>query len=139
MQDVERQTGGAVKLGPGTLYGTLKRLLADGLVAEAGEEDHRRYYRLTALGWQAAKAEAERLAMLVRKALVVAMIGLALGTLAAWGAGRMITEMLFQTHPMDARAIGGAAAVLLGIAMIASVGPSWHAARLDPALTLRRE
>jgi len=68
MQDVERQTGGAVKLGPGTLYGSLKRMLADGLVAESGEEDRRRYYRLTALGRQAAKAEAERLAMLVREA-----------------------------------------------------------------------
>jgi DNA-binding PadR family transcriptional regulator len=68
MQDVEHQTGGAVKLGPGTLYGTLKRMLADGLVVEAGEEDRRRYYRLTALGRQAAKAEAERLAMLVHEA-----------------------------------------------------------------------
>jgi DNA-binding PadR family transcriptional regulator len=68
MQDVEHQTGGAVKLGPGTLYGTLKRMLSDGLVAEAGEEDRRRYYRLTALGRQAARAEAERLAMLVREA-----------------------------------------------------------------------
>jgi DNA-binding PadR family transcriptional regulator len=68
MQDVEHQTSGEVKLGPGTLYGTLKRMLADGLVAEAGEEDRRRYYRLTVLGRQAAKAEAERLAMLVREA-----------------------------------------------------------------------
>ena len=68
MQDVERQTGGAVKLGPGTLYGTLKRMLADGLVEESGEQDRRRYYRLTALGRQAAKAEAERLSVLVREA-----------------------------------------------------------------------
>jgi DNA-binding PadR family transcriptional regulator len=68
MQDVEHQTGGTVKLGPGTLYGTLKRMLSDGLVAEAGEEDRRRYYRLTALGRQAAKAEAERMALLVREA-----------------------------------------------------------------------
>jgi DNA-binding PadR family transcriptional regulator len=43
-------------------------MLADGLVAESGEEDRRRYYRLTTLGRQAAKAEAERLAMLVREA-----------------------------------------------------------------------
>lgn len=68
MQDVERQTGGALRLGPGTLYGTLKRMLADDLVEEAGEEDRRRYYRLTAAGRQAARAEAERLAGLVSEA-----------------------------------------------------------------------
>jgi len=68
MQDIERQTSGALKLGPGTLYGTLKRMLADDLVEEAGEEDRRRYYRLTSLGRQAARAEAERLAALVLEA-----------------------------------------------------------------------
>lgn len=68
MQDVDRQTEGALKLGPGTLYGTLKRMLADGLVAEAREEERRRYYRLTPLGRKAAKAEALRLTALVREA-----------------------------------------------------------------------
>ncbi|MCW5977041.1 MAG: PadR family transcriptional regulator [Bryobacteraceae bacterium] len=68
MQDVERQTGGAVRLGPGTLYGTLKRMLLDGLIEEAGERERRRYYRLTPAGRQAAKAEAQRLARLVREA-----------------------------------------------------------------------
>jgi DNA-binding PadR family transcriptional regulator len=68
MQDVERQTGGSLRLGPGTLYGTLKRMLADDLLEEAGEEDRRRYYRLTAAGRQAARAEAERLASLVKEA-----------------------------------------------------------------------
>ncbi len=61
MQDIERQTNGALKLGPGTLYGTLKRMLADDLVEEAGEEDRRRYYRLTTLGRRTARAEAARL------------------------------------------------------------------------------
>jgi DNA-binding PadR family transcriptional regulator len=68
MLDVEQQTGGALRLGPGTLYGTLKRMLAGDLIEEAGEEDRRRYYRLTALGRQTARAEAERLATLVREA-----------------------------------------------------------------------
>ena len=68
MQDVERQTEGALRLGPGTLYGTLKRMLADGLISEAGEEERRRYYRLTMLGRKVAKAEALRLAALVREA-----------------------------------------------------------------------
>ena len=68
MQDVERQTNGALKLGPGTLYGTLKRMLAGDLVEEAGEGDRRRYYRLTTLGRQTARAEAGRLESLVREA-----------------------------------------------------------------------
>ena len=68
MQDVERHTNGALKLGPGTLYGTLKRMLADDLVEEAGEEDRRRYYRLTTLGRQRARTEAERLSSLVQEA-----------------------------------------------------------------------
>ena len=68
MQDVERQTSGALKLGPGTLYGTLKRMLEGDLVEEAGQEDRRRYYRLTALGRQRARAEAERLSSMVREA-----------------------------------------------------------------------
>ena len=69
MQDVARQTGGALQLGPGTLYGCLKRMLAAGLVEEAEErpdpalnDERRRYYRMTALGKRAARAEAQRLA-----------------------------------------------------------------------------
>jgi DNA-binding PadR family transcriptional regulator len=73
MQDVEEQTGGSLQMGPGTLYGCLKRMLAAGLIAEAGErpdpslgpgsgEERRRYYRITSLGSRAARAEAQRLA-----------------------------------------------------------------------------
>ncbi len=68
MQDVASQTSDAVQLGPGTLYGCLKRMLAAGLVEESDERpdpaldnSRRRYYRMTALGRQAARAEAERL------------------------------------------------------------------------------
>lgn len=68
MQDVASQTNDAVQLGPGTLYGCLKRMLAAGLVEESEERpdpaldnSRRRYYRITALGRQAARAEAERL------------------------------------------------------------------------------
>src|SRR5215472_11402899 len=57
MQDVARQTGEALQLGPGTLYGCLKRMLAAGLVEESDErpdpaldDERRRYYRMTALG-----------------------------------------------------------------------------------------
>src|SRR5262245_37740766 len=62
-QDSQQQ----VKMGTSTLYGSLKRMLADGLVAKAGErsapeldEERRRYYRLTDLGRQAFRAELQR-------------------------------------------------------------------------------
>jgi DNA-binding PadR family transcriptional regulator len=72
MQDVTASTDGKLRLGPGTLYGTIKRLLADGLIIEAGDrpdaaltDERRRYYRLSDLGLRVASAEAERLERLV--------------------------------------------------------------------------
>jgi DNA-binding PadR family transcriptional regulator len=74
-RDVERRTDGQVVLGPGTLYGLIKRLLADGLIDESGErpdpefdDERRRYYRLTDFGLRVASAEAERLERLVQEA-----------------------------------------------------------------------
>jgi DNA-binding PadR family transcriptional regulator len=75
MQDVARQTNDALQLGPGTLYGCLKRMLAAGLVEESEErpdpeldDERRRYYRMTPLGKRAVRAEAERLASAVMAA-----------------------------------------------------------------------
>ncbi len=72
MQDVERFTNGETRLGPGTLYRSIQRMLVDGLIEELAialhgetDEDRRRYYRLTARGLAVAKREAERLADLV--------------------------------------------------------------------------
>src|SRR5881275_2701598 len=80
MQDVARQTDGALQLGPGTLYGCLKRMLAAGLVEESGErrdlaldDERRRYYSMTALGKRMVRAEAQRLA----GAVTIAMARLA--------------------------------------------------------------
>lgn len=74
MQDVEELSDGAVRLGPGTLYGSLKRLLADGLIEEVHRPDdqddeggRRRSYRLTAAGQGVASAELARLSRLVRR------------------------------------------------------------------------
>jgi DNA-binding PadR family transcriptional regulator len=70
-KEVAEQTGARVRLGPGTLYGTLARLLDAGLVEDrpsrgkAPADDRRRYYRLTALGRTALTAEAHRLSELV--------------------------------------------------------------------------
>jgi DNA-binding PadR family transcriptional regulator len=75
MKEVTARTDGAVRLGPGTLYGALKRLLISGLVEEGGEradpelsDDRRRYYRLTKLGLLVARMEARRLDAMVRAA-----------------------------------------------------------------------
>src|SRR5438445_4489319 len=63
MKDVDQLTGGAVRLSTGTLYGIVKRLLADGLVRESsgGGDERRRSYELTAFGRDVARAEAARL------------------------------------------------------------------------------
>lgn len=74
MQEVEDRTGGRVRIGPGTLYGAIKRLRAQGLLEEAeesvpdGVDERRRYYRLTARGRAVAIREAERLERLVEGA-----------------------------------------------------------------------
>jgi len=73
MQEVSLRTGGAMHLGPGTLYGSIKRMLADGLIEPSGErpdptldDERRRYYRLTNFGQRVAFAEAQRLEQLVQ-------------------------------------------------------------------------
>jgi len=75
IQDVAERTGGAIRLSAGTLYRSIQRMLQDGLIVEprerpAREDDdqRRRYYRITALGAAVARAEARRLADLVKMA-----------------------------------------------------------------------
>ncbi len=74
MQDVERRTDGRIVLHPGTLYRALSRLLDQKLIEELdespvpGDDERRRYYRLTALGHAVARAEVERLASQVSAA-----------------------------------------------------------------------
>jgi DNA-binding PadR family transcriptional regulator len=75
LKEVEEQTDGEVQLSTGTLYGIIKRLLAEGLICElrtrpAAEVDdqRRRYYRLTEEGRHLAVAEAERLEKLLARA-----------------------------------------------------------------------
>jgi len=75
MQAITLRSAGQVRMGPGTLYGLIKRMLADRWIEELDErpdpaldDERRRYYRLTALGQRVAVAEAERLAVLVAAA-----------------------------------------------------------------------
>jgi DNA-binding PadR family transcriptional regulator len=74
MAEVKRLTGGGVRLGPGAIYTTIRRLLDDGLIDESDErpdpeldDQRRRYYRLTAVGRTVAAAEVRRLDSIVRK------------------------------------------------------------------------
>ena len=82
MKEVGERTGGEVRLGPGTLYGSLKRLLEGGLVDEVGEradpelgDERRRYYSITPFGLAVARAEARRMDIVVRAARKKKLLG----------------------------------------------------------------
>ena len=76
MQEVKERTNGRVHMGPGTLYGAIKRMLKKELIEEvlhepeSPEEEKRRYYRLTRFGGLVLRAEAIRLEELVRQARI---------------------------------------------------------------------
>lgn len=81
-KEVLRRTDGKVRLGPGTLYGLIKRMLNDGWISESDErpdpaldDERRRYYRLTDLGQRIAVAEAERMEKLITTARAKKLLG----------------------------------------------------------------
>jgi DNA-binding PadR family transcriptional regulator len=72
MQEVEAMTEGKVQMGPGTLYGSIKRMLAASLIEESDDrpdptidDERRRYYRQTGLGRKVLRAETHRMAVLM--------------------------------------------------------------------------
>ena len=66
MQQVRTDSRNALKMGPGTLYGSIERMIEAGLVAQSATRDPRRiYYKLTASGERALKGEIDRLSRLV--------------------------------------------------------------------------
>jgi len=82
MKAVESDTQDQVNMGPGTLYGSIKRMLAANLIEEADErpdptldDQRRRYYRLTGFGQRVLKAEVERLAWAVQVAQAKKLLG----------------------------------------------------------------
>ena len=82
MQEVTAITDGEIKMGPGTLYGSIKRMLEMGLISESDErpdpaldDERRRYYRLTSFGERVAQAESRRLATLLGAATRKKLIG----------------------------------------------------------------
>jgi DNA-binding PadR family transcriptional regulator len=73
MQEIAMRTNGSMRVGPGTLYGSIKRMLVDGLIEASDErpdpemdDERRRYYRLTGFGQRVLRAEAHRLEQIVR-------------------------------------------------------------------------
>ena len=75
IQDVERRTGGELRLSAGTLYRSIQRMLELGLINETDDrpapefdDERRRYYRITSFGTAVARAETRRMAQLVRMA-----------------------------------------------------------------------
>ena len=73
MQDIAERSDGAIRILPGTLYSTIKKMLADGLIEEVAPPRHadsddarRRYYRVTRAGRLAVETETRRLALLVK-------------------------------------------------------------------------
>jgi len=75
IQDVAARTNGELRLSAGTLYRSIQRMLEQGLILETRDrpapeldDQRRRYYRITPLGSAVARAEARRLAQLVRMA-----------------------------------------------------------------------
>jgi DNA-binding PadR family transcriptional regulator len=82
MREVAESTRSRIKMGPGTLYGTVKRLVAARLIEESDrrpdpqlDDERRRYYRLTGLGQQVVKAEAQRYEQLTKLARRKRLIG----------------------------------------------------------------
>lgn len=80
IQDVAARTDGEVRLGAGTLYRSIQRMLDQDLIVEtntrpaADDDERRRYYRITPLGRQVARAEAERLSSLVKLARATGLL-----------------------------------------------------------------
>jgi DNA-binding PadR family transcriptional regulator len=83
MQQVAEETGGQVRLGPGTLYAAIKRLVAAGLIAESTarsdrkrDSERRRYYRLLPLGRRVLDAELARLVNVIELAAAAGFVKL---------------------------------------------------------------
>ncbi len=82
MQEVAESTDRRINMGPGTLYGTIKRLLESGLIEESDhrpaakeDDERRRYYRLTGLGQRVLEAEASRYNKLAKLARRKCLLG----------------------------------------------------------------
>lgn len=80
IRDIEARTSGKLRMSPGTLYRSVQRMVDQGLITETDErpdpefdDERRRYYRITSLGKQAARAEAARMSSLLDQARAIGL------------------------------------------------------------------
>ena len=80
MREVADRTDGKVRMSPGTLYGSIRKMLDDGLIEESfrraarADDERRRYYRVTKFGRAVAAAEAQRLSALLHHARLTGLV-----------------------------------------------------------------
>ncbi len=167
MQDVASRTNGKLRLSAGTLYGSVKRMLEQGLIVELREserpetddDERRRYYRLTAFGRRVARAEAERLSQLLRSmrglmAWRPNAASLYRALLLAYPADfreefgtemeplirdRLDSEPGYGVSAADPLTFIAAPLLLLMASMAACLIPAWRATRINPLAALRCE
>jgi putative ABC transport system permease protein len=137
---LDRLGGGTKQLASGVgLMGTVALLLAAlGLASVLAFVVEQRWYEIgvrMALGAQAGNVTW----MVLRQSMVLAGIGLLVGTLVAAGAATGLRGVLFGLPPIDPIAFGGSTLVILVVAALASAGPARRASRVDPMVALRAE
>ena len=79
------------------------------------------------------------LRLLLGPALRLSAAGVVLGLAASAGLGRLLAKLLLGVSPMDMPTFGTVSALMLAVALLATLVPAWRATRLDPALALRKE
>jgi ABC-type antimicrobial peptide transport system permease subunit len=80
---------------------------------------------------------AQVLTMVLRQAMTLVAIGLALGVTGALALARVVTRLLFGTSATDPATFAGVCLTLVAVAMLAGYVPAWRASRLDPLRALR--
>jgi putative ABC transport system permease protein len=77
--------------------------------------------------------------LILRQAMVFALIGVVIGLAASFVATPFLADFLFGVKPHDVTTLAVVSAVLMGVAFLASYIPAHHATKIDPMRTLRHE
>jgi ABC-type antimicrobial peptide transport system permease subunit len=121
------------------LFGAMAVLLAAigiyGMIAYASADRHGEVATRMALG----ATRANVFWLLARQGLMVATAGAILGSVLAYGMGRLASTWLYEVRPSDPVILASALALVLAVAVVATLVPVGRAARIDPALSLRFE